>query len=117
MMLVHAISFHLPALQALEGAGKLAPQFLGGDLARLRLDVSPSAERLPAGFAFGDGIVGVVIGQFEDGPPTFQALKTDGNLIVPVSSACASGAGMKADGSAEATRRHNHSAGGGQANG
>jgi hypothetical protein len=76
-MLVERILFDLEALHALEGLldGPVDVGF--GDLHRLRFDVTPAADFDTATFALRDGVVGVVIGKFEDGSPALEALERD----------------------------------------
>lgn len=53
-----------------------------GPLDTLSFDVAPATDRDLAGLAFGDGVVGWVVGEFDSGAPAFLALKRDGDVIL-----------------------------------
>lgn len=73
--------FQLPSFETLETVSEIRSQFIKGSLAGLGFNVAVSSELLPAGLAFSDGVVGWVIGKFDDGSPAFLAIKGDGDLV------------------------------------
>ena len=76
-MFVHAMLFEGPTLLALEGIAKHAPHVFDARLAGLSFDVAVSSELRIAGLALGDGVVGVVVGQLQNGTPALLALERD----------------------------------------
>lgn len=50
---------------------------IGRDFHGLRFHVAEPTKLLPAGFAFGDRVVGRIIREFDDGASAFEALKFD----------------------------------------
>lgn len=76
-MEVHHFLFRAEPLNALEGVSELGGHMIDGLASRLRFDVTPSTELDPAFLALGDGVVGVVVGQFEDGSPALLAGEFD----------------------------------------
>lgn len=44
-------------------------------VANLRIDILHSTQEGPTSFAFGDGVVGWIVGQLDDGSPTLHTLK------------------------------------------
>lgn len=76
-----AILFDRPALQALEGVLGLSGQVFEGLVTGLRFNIAKGSELMPAGLAYGDGVVGVVIWEREDGSPAFQTLERNVDLV------------------------------------
>jgi len=74
-MLIHSILFNRPALEALEGIPEHPPDVLFAHLHGLGFNITISSELSSAGLAFRDGVVGVIVGQFENGAPALLALK------------------------------------------
>ena len=80
-MVVDRILLHLPAFKALEGVSEFLPNAIVDHLDGLQVHITPSAELCFARFAFGNGIVCVVVGKFDGGAPTLEALKFDFHLV------------------------------------
>jgi hypothetical protein len=84
-MQIHAILFDGPALHALEGVSEDFSDLLSDLILCLEhsfgLDVSPSPEFRSARLADSDGILGVVVGEFQDGTPAFLTLERDLDLV------------------------------------
>jgi hypothetical protein len=79
MIFVRSIAFDGPSL---EGAGEPAAQMIERSTLGCTFDVSPSSEGTPAGFAVSNGIIGWVVGERDDGSPTFFALRDNVQPIV-----------------------------------
>lgn len=80
-MIIRSNSFHLPALKALERVLEVRPDLRFGDIHRLGLHVSETPELLPAGFAFSNGVIGIVVRAFENGSAAFEAFKLNSDLV------------------------------------
>ena len=76
-MQVHAILFDLDPRHVFEGVPRHVPNVVGGRLMSLGFNVSPAAELSPALGAFGDGVVGVVVGHLKNGTRAIWALESD----------------------------------------
>ena len=59
----------------LQSGAKVALYPIEDKVVSLRLYISSSAKIYPTGFAFGDGVVGRIVGKFDNGTPAFEALK------------------------------------------
>lgn len=74
-MLIHSFLFDREALAALEGVPdhvfRVAPDRIHG----IGFNITETSEISAAGLAFRDGVVGVIVGQFEDGRPAFRAFE------------------------------------------
>lgn len=77
-MLVRQLLF---SVQALEGVPDHTFDVFSGRSQAFRTNVSPAPEFDTAGFTFGDGVIGVVIGEFKDGSAARLALKADGEFV------------------------------------
>lgn len=71
----------LPALHPLKKILQTLGDVLFGEIHDLRLNVAPASERNPALPALSDRVGGVVVGQFEDGPPALQACEVELKII------------------------------------
>lgn len=79
---IDRILFDLPALQAFEGGFETVPNVLFGELSGLRFNISPATERDTAALALGDGFIGVVVGELQNGNAALWALKGNVQLVV-----------------------------------
>lgn len=78
-MMVKKLVISLPSLDGV--LDHITDDFLSiGD--SLRLDIAPASELDATGLAFGDGIIGWVVGELKNGSPAFLALESDDELIV-----------------------------------
>jgi len=65
------------AKRLLQSRPKIIAHSRNGNLASLRLYVSPRTENGPARFARCYGVVSRIVGEFDNGSPAFEALKLD----------------------------------------
>lgn len=80
-MTVDRILFNGPVLRTLKNVSEFLSIGVRRDISGLSFDVAPSAEFGFARFAFGNGVVGVVVGQLNDGSTAVEALKIHLNLV------------------------------------
>ena len=76
-MLVHKFLFDRKALNSLEGVFHHPGHVILGGLERLCFDIAPASEFDAALLARCDGVVGAVVGEFEDGYPALCAGEFD----------------------------------------
>ncbi len=74
---VERILFRFPAFQALEGRSEFGADICQGGVTGLSLNVTPSTESFPARLAGGNRVIGVVVGQFQDGSLARFAFEAD----------------------------------------
>ena len=80
-MYVTNILLHLPALEPLECISDHSAEVVGSEIAGLGFNVTPSTELDTARFAFDDGLIGWVVGEFEDRSPALLALECDVEVV------------------------------------
>ncbi len=80
-MVIHKILFNRPSLETFESVANPSFDMVGGLLSGLGFNVAISSELSTAGLTFRDGVVGVVVGEFENGAPAFLAFEGDGEVI------------------------------------
>jgi hypothetical protein len=82
MMEVHAIIFKAAALEALDAPLHAGDELSLGGIPGFSFEITETTDGFPAAFADDDRIIGVVVGQFEDGSAAFEALEADFNLVI-----------------------------------
>lgn len=81
-MKVERFLFDRPSLLAFERVSDHSHQMIGSDLGSLSFNIAPSSKLDPTGLACGDGIVGWVVGQRDDGSAAFLAIKLNADLVI-----------------------------------
>jgi len=80
-MLVQKILFDREALNSLEGFFHHPGHMIPGGLERLGFDIAPTSEFDAALLASCGGVVGMVVGEFEDGSPALRTSEFDGYAV------------------------------------
>ena len=81
-MQVHQVIFDTSAVARLAGtAGQSVQSRVSGLLLHLSFDLGPRSKEVAAVFASDRRVIGVLVGNLDDGSPTFKALKADCDAV------------------------------------